>query len=301
MVSLENRTDYSLRINESHKLTAFNNLLLGKDIVSFQKEDLNESDEIYLGLVNGIHSNDQAAFENYYNKKNKSHPSKESPSPFVSDDFLIFCLIVGITKFRLNNSWIKTIVSIRSRNAITITLENILNENYYSKSNLYEIVLMYFQLNNPSLITNDFLNNTYKSIVENTTLFDSKSDFQILCAVRAYDLIIELKVSPEGSEINLLKEFNSSFLKRIKILSWFIQTVLLVALLYATIELISFKPTVKEFFDKIGSVLKIFGLFGISQLGNIFPIIKRKSYETLLRILGYPKALVKEVHKKEGN
>jgi hypothetical protein len=290
-----------LRINESHKLTAFNNLLLGKDIVSFQKEDLNESDEIYLGLVNGIHSNDQAAFENYYNKKNKSHPSKESPSPFVSDDFLIFCLIVGITKFRLNNSWIKTIVSIRSRNAITITLENILNENYYSKSNLYEIVLMYFQLNNPSLITNDFLNNTYKSIVENTTLFDSKSDFQILCAVRAYDLIIELKVSPEGSEINLLKEFNSSFLKRIKILSWFIQTVLLVALLYATIELISFKPTVKEFFDKIGSVLKIFGLFGISQLGNIFPIIKRKSYETLLRILGYPKALVKEVHKKEGN
>lgn len=300
MVSLENRINYSLRINESQKLTAFNNLLLNKNIYSLQKQELNESDEIYFGLVNAIHTNDQAVFENYYNKKNKSHPSKESPSPFVNDDFLIFCLIVGITKFGLDKSWIKNIVSIRSRNAITITLENILNENYYSKSNLYEIVLMHFQLNNSSLITNALLNDAFRGISENTALFECKSDFQILCAIRAYDLIIELKEAPDGSEINLLKQFNSRFLIRVKILSWFIQTLFLVAILYTTMEIISFMPPIKVFFDKLGSVLKIFGLFGISQLGSISPIMKRKSYENLLRILGYPKVLTKEVIKKES-
>jgi len=300
MVSLKNKTDYSLRIKESPKLSAFNNLLLNKAIVLPKKQDLNDSDEIYFGLVNAIHTKEKSTFENYYNKKNKSHPSKESPSPFVNDDFLIFCLIVGISKYGLDKSWIKNIVSIRSRNAITITLENILNENYYSKSNLSEIVLMYFQINNPSLITNDFLNNAFKSINENTALFESKSDFQILCSIRAYDLIIELKEAPDGSEINLLKQFNSIFLKRINLFSWFIQTTFLVALLYSAIELISFTPATKEFFDKIGSVLKLFGLVGLSQLGNLVPFIKRISYKTLLRIFGYPKELSKGLHKKEG-
>jgi hypothetical protein len=146
MVSLENRVDYSLRINQSQKLSAFNNLLLGKTILPLSKQEMNQSDEIYFELVSAIHTKDKATFEKFYNKKNKSHPSKESPSPFVNDDFLIFSLIVGILKFGLDKAWIKEIISLRNRNAITITLENILNENYYSKSNLSEIVLMYFQL-----------------------------------------------------------------------------------------------------------------------------------------------------------
>lgn len=293
MVSLENRTDYSLRINESQKLTAFNQLLLNKKVITLQNQELNESEEIYFAIVNAIHTNKQSAFEIYFNKKNKSHPSKESPSPFVNDDFLIFCLVVGIAKFGLDKNWIKNIISIRSRNTITITFENILNENYFSKSNISEIVLMFIQLYNPSLITNDLLNDAYRSICENTVLFECKSDFQIVCAIRAYDLIIELKEAPDGSKINLLEQFNSSFLKRVKILAWLIQTFLLITLIYATIILVSNNPMVKVFFDKIGSVLKIFGIIGLSQIGNIFPIFKRKSYEFLLVILGYPTKLIK--------
>lgn len=297
MVSLENRTDYSLRINESQKLTAFNNLLLNKSIASLQNQELNESEEIYFGLVNAICSSDKAAFENYYNKKNKSHPSKESPSPFVNDDFLVFCLIVGITKFGLDKSWIKSIVSIRSRSAITITLENILNEDYNSKSNLYEIVLMYFQLNDSSLITNALLNDAFRSISENTALFENKSDFQILCAIRAYDLIIELKEAPDGSEIYLLKQFNSKFLKRVKILTWIIQTTVMILFLIGLMKLFFYIPLIKELFNDYDP---LFGILGLSILGNFIPVIKKKSYEILLRIFGYPKALVIEFNKKES-
>src|SRR5690606_25653693 len=97
--------------------------------------------------------------------------------------------------------------------------ENILKENYASTSNLPEIVLMFLKFINQSLITNDLLNFTFRKINENTILFDDKSDFRILCAIRAYDLIIERKEATEGNEITLLKKCNQNFKKRIKILS----------------------------------------------------------------------------------
>lgn len=300
MVSLENKATYLLRINEIPKLTAFNNLLLDRTISLTTKQDLNESDEIYFGILRAIQSNDKTAFDIHYNKKKKSNPSKDSPSPFVNDDFLIFCLIVGIVKFNCDRSWIKNIISIRSRNTITITLEDILNENYYNKSNLPEIVLMYFQLNNQTLITNDFLNTTFKSIYNNSNLFENKSDFQIICAIRAYALIIELKETPDGSEVNLLKEFNSKFLQRIKVLTWIIQTVVLILFLYVLVKLLYYVPSAKIFFDQYDPVFTVIGILGLSLLGNIIPALKRKSYEMLLRIFGYPNELIKELHKKES-
>lgn len=295
MVSIEDKTNYQLRINDSPKLTAFNNLLLGKSFTLSANSDINESEEIFFGILSAIHSNDKAVFEKYYNKKNKSHPSKESPSPFVNDDFLIFCLIVGIIKFSDDNSWIKNILSLRKRNAITITLENILTENYYSKSNLPEIVFMFFQLNNQNLITNEFLTTTFKSISENITLFEGKSDFHILCSIRAYDLIIVLKESPDGSEVNLLREFNTKFLKRIKVLSWLVQSIILIAIFYEGFEVVSKYPKAKEFIDRIGSVLKVLGIIGLSQIGNLFPIVKRKSFEIMLKLFGYPNGLIEKL------
>ena len=296
MVSLEEKSTYQTRVNESPKLTAFNNLLLGKSILQPEANDLNESDEIYYGIVTAIQTNDKVLFETYFNKKNKSNPSKESPSPFVNDDFLIFSLIVGIIKFGCDKSWIKNIISLRSRNSFTVTLENIINENFYSKSNLPEIVLMFFKLHNQASITNEFLTTSFKSISDNVALFESKSDFHILCSLRGYDLIIELKDSADGSEVKLLKEFNLRFLTRIKTMAWLVQTIILISLLYGVIEIISFKPEIKAFFDKIGSVLKVFGLIGISQLGNIFPFIRMKLFELMLRVFGYPKDLIKKVN-----
>lgn len=299
MVSLEEKSTYQVRINESPKLTSFNNLLLGKSILQPEISDLKESDEIYYAILTAIQTNDKTLFETYFNKKNKSNPSKESPSPFVNDDFFIFCLIVGIIKFGCDKSWIINIISLRGRNAFTITLENIINENFYSTSNLPEIILMFFKLHNQALITNEFLTTTFKSISDNVTLFESKSDFHILCSLRSYDLIIELKESTDGSEVNLLKEFNLKFLARIKVVAWLVQTIILITLLYAAIEVISTKPEIKIFFDKIGSVVKISGLIGISQLGNIFPLIKKKLFEMMLRVFGYPKELIKKLNSKK--
>jgi hypothetical protein len=210
----------------------------------------------------------------------------------VYDDFLIFCLIVGIIKFEEDKTWIKNIISLRSRSLITNTLENILTENYFSTKNLPEIVLMFLQINNQPLINNNILNAAYKSISDNSLLFESKSDFHILCSLRAYDLVIELKEAPDGSEMKLLKEFNVKFLKRIKLLSWFVQSIFLILVFYAAFEIVSRYPSVKTFVDRIGSVLKVLGILGLSQLGNLFPVVKKISYEILLKLFGYPSSLI---------
>ncbi len=298
MVSLENKSNFFSRINENQKLAAFNSFLLNRPIPKSINEDLNESEEIYYGVLNAIQANNHSNFESCYNRKNKSSPSKDSPSPFVNDDFLIFSLIIGIIRFGFDREWIKKIISIRAKNPTTTTLENILNENYYSKSNLFEIVLMYLHLNDPSLINNDLLNNTFKSISENVKLFESKSDFQIICSLRAYDLIIELKEAPNGSTIDLLKKFNLRFLRRIKILTSITQAVLLIFFFYALIKLISYLPFLREFFEKYDPVFTILSVLGLSLIGNLIPVVKKKLYDVTLRLFGYPKKLVDEVLKK---
>lgn len=293
MVSIENKISYLNRIGNSPKLLAFNQLLMGKAISQLNGNDLSETDEIYFGIISAIQSNDKIAFEKHFDKKSKSNPSKESPAPFVNDDFLIFSIIVGVSKFKLDKSWIKYIVSIRSKNPITTTLDNLLAENYYSTSNLPEIVLMFLQKINSSLITNDFLNTTFKRINEDTALLDSKNDFQILCAIHAYNSIILLKEAPEGSEIQLLKSFDSRFVKRMKVLSWVLQLVFLIVLFYLLLQLPFYSPEAIALIDDYGYLFTVLGALGFTIFGNQLGFFRRKTHELTMRLFGYPKGLIK--------
>ncbi len=293
MVSIEEKSNYLNRINDSPILSVFNQFLMGKAIAYPQENNINEIDVIFVGIISAIQSNDKAEFEKYYSKKSKSKPNRESPVPFINNDFLIFLIILGVSKFSLDKSWIKNIISIRSKNPITTTLENLLADNYYSKSNLPEVVLMYLQLFNQGLISNDFLNSTFKRINENSALLDSKSDFQILCAIHAYNLIILLKESTDGSEIKLLKSFDERFVKRMKVLSWVLQLGLLFGLLYGLLKLPLYSPEILNAITEYGYIFTILGAIGFTFLGNQIGFIRRISCEFLMRLLGYPKGLIK--------
>lgn len=294
MVSVENRVSYIERINESLKLKAFNHFLLGKEIDSLSNNNVSETDEQFFKLLSAITSENKTTFEEIYSKKSKSNPTKESPAPFVNDDYLIFCLIIAISKFKIDKTWIKNILSIRNRNTTTITLENILNENYSSTSNQAEVVLMYLHLCNQSKINNDLLNVTYKSITENTTLLENRNDFQILCTFKAYDLIIEQKEASEGNEITSLKSFNQNFKERIKILSWILQAAILFGLIYGLFKLPIYSPEVITFIEQYNFVFTLIGVSGFTFLGNQIPFIKNKSRELLMQLFGYPKELIKK-------
>ncbi len=298
MVPLETRINYSLRMTESKKLAAFNNLLLNKPVAYIEALELNDPEETYFGIVSSIQRNDKTAFEKHYNKRSKSNPNKESLAPFVNDDFLIFSIILGVTKFDIEKKWIKNIVSIRSKTPISITLENLLEDNFYSTNNLPEIVLMFLQLSQEALITNGLLDTTFKRIKENYELFESKSDMQILCAINAFDLVILLKESPDGSEISLLKDFNSKFTKRAKILSIIIQLGLLITLLYMLLGLPIYSPATVEILNKYGYIFTLLGATGLTLLGNQLNFISSKSQEVVMRLFGYPQKLINFLKQK---
>ncbi len=286
------------RVNKSTKLKAFHHFLLGKEIVFLPNSNYSEMDEQFIKILSAIQINDKTAFEEVYSRKSKSNPTKESPTPFVNDDYLIFCLIIAITKFDIDRTWINSILSIRNRNPTTITLENILHENYSSTNNQAEVVLIYLHLCHQA-IDNDLLNTAYKSITENMILLDNRNDFLILCACRAYDLIIEQKEASYGSEITLLKKFNQSFTIRIKILSWIVQYAVLLGLIYGLLKLPAYSPEVIQVLDKYNYVFTLLGALGVTFLGNLFPFSRKKSKELLMRLLGYPTGLLNNKEKEE--
>lgn len=298
MVFIENRYSYfQQRVNETPKLKTFYQFLLDKEVDALSN-NVTDIDKQFLKILSSIQKNDKSAFGEIHSDRSRSTPGKGSQSPFINDDYLIFAFIVGITKFKIDKTWIKSIISIRSRNPITITFENILNENYLSTDNQPEIILVFLNLCNQLLIDNALLNKTYRSITENTTLFENRNDFQILCAIKAYDLIIELKEVSDGNEITLLKEFNKTFKKRIEILSWITQAGVFLCVFYVLVELSNYFPGIAEFFDKNDGVFTILGISGFTVLGNVIPFIKNKWHELLMRLFGYPKGLIQKTEKK---
>jgi len=289
MVSLEEKQTYLQRIDTNPKLSAFKKMLCGQSVILPTDTRISDTEKIYYEIATAIQTNDKKKFVEFFNKKNKSNPSKDNPQPFLHDDFLIFSLIIGIIKFDCDKKWIKNVIAARTKNDITITFENILNGNFYHSDNSKSVVFMCFHLIDQTKLTSDFVNATFQSINLNIQLFQNKNDFIIICSVLSYNRIIELKTMPESNEIVLLKSFETRFTKRIKILAWIIQTAILVLLLYCVLRLISIKPDIEILFEKIGSVITILGLIGISQFGNLSKWLKALFINTLLKLFGYPK------------
>jgi len=292
MVPLEEQMTYIQRIEINPKLCAFRNMLSGNPIIiPNSDQQISETDKIYYEIATAIQSDNEEKFTEYYNRKNKSNPSKDNPQPFVHDDFLIFSLIIGIVKFNYDKKWIKTVISARTKNVITTTFENIINGNFNHSDNNKSVVFMYFHLINQSEVSDSFINETLESINKNSQLFQDRNDFIIICSLLSYNRIITLKTLSDSYRIGLLNLFETQFLKRIKILAWFIQTVILILLLYGILMLISIKPDIKDFFDKIDSVFTLLGIIGISQIGNVSKWFKVQFIKILLYLFGYPQSL----------
>ncbi|MDR2065422.1 MAG: hypothetical protein LBP85_06925 [Prevotellaceae bacterium] len=292
MVSLEEQLTYSQMIETIPKLSALKNLLCGQSIVFPVDARISNTDKIYYEIITAIQANNKNKFVEFFNKKNKGNPNKDTP--FVHDDYLIFSLIIGIIKFDCNKEWIKSVIAVRTKNGITITFENILNRNFNHSDNNKSVVFMYFHLIDPTQITAEFANETFKSINSNSKLFQNKNDFLIICTLISYNQIIELKNLPESDKIALLKSFETRFTKRLKVLAWTIQTLVLVLFLYVILKLISIRPEIELFLNQIGTIFTILGLIGISQFGNISKWLKNLFYRMLLLLFGYPKKLLKK-------
>src|SRR5690606_5360547 len=117
----------------------------------------------------------------------------------------------------------------------------------------------------------------------NVNLFENRSDFQILCSLKAYDTIFLLKDVPDKKDVDLLKKFNTNFIKRIKYISWIVQAMLFGLGVYAILKLPNYSPEAIKFIDKYNYAFTIFGALGLSFLGNVIPVIKNTSQKIIMQ------------------
>lgn len=275
-------------------MAAFRNLLSGESITAASSiSPLNGSQEVFFDIAKAIQDECKSDFLSQYEVKSKSRPNADSPAPFIHDDFLLFSLLVGIEKFAIETEWIQYIVSVRPRNAVTITFENIINKNFESTSNLPEVVFSFLHLSNAKEITPRLIDFTYETITSGNWSSSPHSDFQQISALHAYDLIVKLKTAPPGSDIYYWKTFDQAFAKRMEKLAWLIQFGLFAGIIYLLISLPNYSPEVVSFFEKYNYIFTLLGAFGITLLGNRIRFFKNWLTSLVMQLFGYPKGLLK--------
>ncbi|WP_299110034.1 hypothetical protein [uncultured Winogradskyella sp.] len=285
MVSLEEQNNYLTKAIKNEKLLAFYSLLqLSK--FKYSSIDLSEIDEIYYRIINSVIKNSRKDFKDCYKVISKRIPTENSP--FIHNDLLIFSIILAVFIFKVDRNWIKMVIGKRTKSSISTTFENILNENYQSNSNVQEIVTVFLYLTKERKLTSDILEFTYKSILNNSNLFENKNDFHIIISLKAFESILSLiKEFPNREEHNFLKSFEIRFKKRIKIFSSFIYSLFLLLAVYYLYVLVSLNKDVKAFLDNLNAVLGLFGYLAIS--GGLFAAFRKKFELSILKLFGYNK------------
>lgn len=293
MVPLKAKNGYLLSLINSKKLEMFKSFIFEESISEKgqSEESINELDEIIYGMINSITLKEKKQFLEYYGKKNKSQPSKDSRAPYIYDDFFIFTTLVGLTTFGVDKDWLRNILNVRNESSRTSTFKNILEGDFINSKNEYPIVYCFFKINNSIEITDDFSNLTFQQINQDINLFREEDDFKIICSIRAYEAIISEKEIPSGSEIFLLKQFNESFQKRIKITTWIVGSLLWVIVFLLIYWIYSKLNISDKTLDRFGVTYRILAIIGISQLTNLTPLMKNISQKTTLWLYGYPKEL----------
>lgn len=280
MVSIEERISYLNKIQQVPKIKLFSDLLNGKYCVT----NIVNVDVAYTGFIDSISNNNEQKFKEFYNDFSRKKPSVESL--WINDDFLIFVLILGIIRYKIDRTWIKEAISARTTKksehlSINKTFSNILDDNFQSNDNLYEIVIVLQDFLNLAIST-EHLDNLYNRISNNIDLYSSQNDFLVCLSMKAMDIIIISKDLPDNKEIANIRDFVALFQNRVTTISKVIYILILSGIIILMFV----------FWEKYAGILNamslVFGLLGVGLL-TFIKWIQEKINELLLSTFGYSK------------
>lgn len=280
MVPIEERLLYINKIKSIPKVNLFHNLLNGKEC----NIDSSIVDKAYYDFVNSLLKNDEEGFRKNYEDFSRKKPSNESL--WINDNFLIFVLLLGIHRYQIDKNWIREAITKRTTQkeehlSINRTFLNILDENYQSNDNLFEIVLIFQNFLNLSLSTEQ-LNKVYNKISNNGDLFLSSNDFIICASIKSIDIIFMVKETPDHKEISNLRNFSILFKQRVELVSKAIYYIILFSVI---VLMIIYWNRFSDFFNSASVIL---GLFGASLL-TFIKKVQKLIEKFILSILGYSK------------
>lgn len=287
MVSLI-RSEYLSKINDNWKIKTFHEFVNEKNIELNSIATDNSIDDIFLSFVKSVANSNLSVFRIKYLEFSKRKPSEESP--WLFDDFLLFVIIIGIIKFKIDKSWILEVVEKRSSknaefNQINMTFLNLLNENYNSKDNLFEMIYVFQEVINFPINPIEEFNLLYERLVSDSSFLDTRNDFLKIIRLRAIDIIILKKELPNSQEVTNLKLFKNIFTKRVNFISKIINVLLVTSLILWIYYFQSESKSNQDFINTISTISGILGLGLLVFMNWVSSQIKR----LIFAILGYSK------------
>ncbi len=289
MVSLEEKISYLSQVKANPKLQSFYNLLYRKAIAPPPPSTTIEIDEIYYGIVAAIAHQKKNDFHNFYARISKRIVDKDSPSPFIYDDGLIFSTIVGVKLFDSDKTWIRNVISIRSSSQVTTTFSHLLEDDFLSKSNLPEIVIPFLELTEQLSGHEPILDKAYGKIASDIDLYSNSNDFVIIMTLRSFDVIVQSKSSHAG-DFERLRAFEGKFVTRVGYLSVALYNILLFAFIYGCIKGLALVPAFKDRLNDFALLISVIG----TSFSNLFSFFKNKMKLLIYNLLGYAKHLEKK-------
>lgn len=286
MVPLENIASLRERLFSNPRVEQFNRFIKGDKVQALDELANSDTDKIYSEFLIAISNEDENKFKTAYQDFSRKKPSADS-SPWVNNDYLIFAMICGIEKFALDKAWIKDVLSLRKsgsleQQSLTNTFRNIIGGNFLSNDNLHSAIIVFLDLLKKPQLEKALLDNAYTSLTE-TEILQSKNDFLIVIALRAYNVIVLAKDTPDSTEAIKLKAFKESFLTRTEFLNEFIFYAIIILLIVVGVKLVREYEGVRKLVTDVGSIVQI---VGIALLG-LLVAMKKRILVWLRKTLGY--------------
>lgn len=181
--------------------------------------------------------------------------------PIAYDNYLLFTLIIGTSKYGLNNDWIRSVISLRDttnnpEKLITISFLNLLNENYLTTDGISSLILSALLSINEGRVNSAIVKNAHKAN-ESICQFLGKDLFLCSIYLSSEHYIIAVSI---GDEAIALRKFESIFLRRIRQLQNVLYFLTVAFLILTWLFLIKRYPQVKELANDIGVLLQLIGI-----------------------------------------
>ncbi len=203
MVSIKELSTYRESLL-TPKAIAFHDFVFGER-PNIPMEELSNSDKNFFDLLLAIATRDKVSFIKTYRDYEKRTPN--ASAPFIHDNFLILVLIFGVQIFEIDKTWIHNVINVRHREEVTVTFENILNDNLLSRSNVPEIILFYLRFLENDGWNDNLLNDCYASVENSSEWIAKKDDFRLILLHKGFKDVIFLKNVDNSSELIELKDF----------------------------------------------------------------------------------------------
>ena len=269
MVSLIERNIFLEQGRRNPNVEAFLGFVFPDSKTLENEEDfVIDTDIAYINFIKAISSNDRSLFLAEYNKISQRTPSHQTP--FISNDYLLFVIAIGVVKFDVSFDWFESVLGIRRCETeecliVTRTFRNLIGKNYNSLDNNFSIIITAQFFLDESLVNNINKQTCYKAITSKPFPGYSSTFLNIL-DLKAYDILIEMQLLDENGDFFLLKKNIELAKNRVNKLANIIYIFLYIIWMISIYYLYYTVPLLQNFIQSSESIFGFIGFGGVLAL-----------------------------------